>query len=62
VPPEQRARGTANGSAKLDDDRVREIRRRSAEGATQTALARQFGVSQPLIGQIIRRAAWAHVE
>jgi hypothetical protein len=61
---ERQAKGETNGRAKLTDDDVRAIRatyvlRSRTHG--QAALARQFGVSGPLIGQITRRELWRHV-
>lgn len=53
------ARGIKNGSAKLTDDMVREIRR-SSESAEQ--LARRFGITFSRISSIRRRATWKHVE
>lgn len=60
--PETRRRGTNNAAARLTDDTVRSIRARYAGGETQTALATAFGVSQPLVSQIIRRKIWTHLE
>jgi hypothetical protein len=52
--------GTKNGRAKLSDDQVRAIRLRYAlGGVTQQALADEFGMSQPVVSQIIRRAIWS---
>lgn len=60
--PETRRRGTNNGSARLTDEQVIDIRRQYADGATQLALAALFKVSQPLISQIVRRKVWTHLE
>ena len=58
-----KGRGERHGNAKLTEEQVREIRRRfDAGGVTQTALAGQYGVSQPLIGGIVRRKTWTHIE
>lgn len=55
--------GAAVGSAKLDDDKVREIRRLFATGGvTHVSLAVTYQVSRTLIGQIIRRKIWKHIE
>lgn len=55
--------GAAVGGSKLDDDKVREIRRLFAVGGfTHTGLAITYQVSRTLIGQIIRRKIWKHVE
>jgi DNA-binding transcriptional regulator YiaG len=53
-------KGIASPNSKLTDDEVREIR--GMEGrASQTVLARRFGVSQPVISAVLRREAWRHV-
>ena len=55
-------RGEANHHAKLNEQQVREIRNRfDAGSATQAALAREYGVSQPLIRGIVQRRYWKHV-
>lgn len=57
-----RLAGTRNAAARLTDDQVRTIRQRYADGARQVDLAADFDVTQGLISQIVRRAAWAHIE
>lgn len=57
--PERRARGAAMPNAKLDDEKVREIR---ASTATERELAMRYGVGTALIGQVRRRKAWRHVQ
>lgn len=55
--------GSAIGNARFSEDAVREIRERyAAGGVTQRQLAREYGVSQNAIGQVLRRVTWAHVE
>lgn len=54
--------GTGNPSAKLDDDKVREIRRMVAAGRPHTAIARQFGVAQSQIWLIKTGQTWSHVQ
>jgi transcriptional regulator len=46
---------------KLNDEKVREIRRLSDRGMSQRDLAWQFGVTQANISVIIRRKTWKHV-
>ena len=58
----ERFHGSNNPAARLTEDQVRSIRARYAEGARQVDLAADFGVTQGFISQIIRRAAWAHIE
>lgn len=56
------ARGTAHRSAKLDEDRVREIRRRRAGGEAVKDLALSYGVSTMAIYDIVNRKKWKHVD
>ncbi len=60
--PESIPRGARRGSAKLTDEFVREIRVMVGAGITQRAVARQVGVSQGIISEIVNRARWSHVE
>jgi len=54
--------GTRNGNAKMTDAIVQNIRRQYAAGSvSQASLAATYGVSQSLIGQIVRRVVWSHV-
>jgi hypothetical protein len=56
------ARGELNGMAKLNDEAVREILLRYANGGgTYQQLAIDYGVCSATIGQIIRREHWVHV-
>jgi hypothetical protein len=55
------ARGRALPQAKLTEDAVREIRRRSAEGKSQRAVAAEFGVTHDTVGKILRGKRWTHV-
>lgn len=52
---------TRPGNAKLDFEKVREIRRRHANGETTLSLAAAFGVSRMTIQSVIARRVWAHV-
>lgn len=61
--PDKLERGEDRWMAKLTEESVREIRRRyAAGGVSQYTLAREFGVSRPLIGMVIRRQWWKHVD
>jgi hypothetical protein len=55
-------RGERNHSAKLTDAAVREIRSRVELGEQKSAVARDFGVTDVLVGKVCRREAWRHVE
>jgi hypothetical protein len=54
-------RGSARPFAKLDEARVREIKRRLRAGERCAALGREFGVSECAIGFIKRGRTWGHV-
>lgn len=60
--PELRARGERNGSARLTENDVREIRARVAAGERQSDMAQRFGVTSASVWQIVHRVHWAHVE
>jgi hypothetical protein len=54
--------GENNGSSKLTDVQVREIRQRYSEGnITQQQLADKYGVSDGLISFVVTRRAWKHI-
>ena len=59
--PGRQARGERVATAKLTEGQVREIRRRLAEGANQSALAREYGVVHQLVSRIASRGIWKHV-
>jgi len=55
-------RGEQNGSAVLNPNQVRAIRRRYATGKiSQRALAREYRVDHGTVGHIVRRTTWSHV-
>ncbi len=55
-------RGEANYNAKLTEAKVREIRKLyAAGGITHQKIATRYGVSKPLIRNIVARKSWAHV-
>lgn len=47
--------------AKLDPDKVREIRRLSRDGLSQSQIAARYGVSARAIWQVVARKSWKHV-
>lgn len=59
--PEKTARGTKVYGAKLNEDAVRQIRARSANGAAAATLAAEFNVSADAIRRVLRRDDWKHV-
>lgn len=55
-------RGSRCTHAKLSEAQVATIRERCAGGLTQAAVAREYEVSESLIGTIVRREKWRHVQ
>jgi transposase len=49
------------GTARLKSDSVREMRRLAADGMSQRAIARRFGVSKNAVTSVVSRRTWAHV-
>jgi hypothetical protein len=54
-------RGARNGQAKLDEDRALLILEMAAKGHSQGDIARRFGVSRQVVGDIINGRRWRHV-
>ncbi|RJS14624.1 hypothetical protein DRW03_34685 [Corallococcus sp. H22C18031201] len=55
-------RGSRVGSAKLDEQRVRELRREWCAGnVTQKLLAKRYGIDPSSVSGIVRGKTWAHV-
>jgi hypothetical protein len=55
----QDVRGEKNGSSKLTEEDVLQIRYLVAHGKTQRATAEQFHVHESLVNHIVHRRAWA---
>lgn len=56
------ARGVRNGSSRLTDAQVVEIRSRAMMGENLTALARAYRVGRTTVRHIVRMDTWRHVE
>lgn len=59
IPPHKH--GSENGSAKLDEEKVREIKQEIRSGKSCNSLAPIFGVSKQTILRIKNGVNWAHV-
>ncbi len=62
--PETVLRGEGHGNAKLNEEQVREIRRRYRKGRRgrgYAALGREFGVDQSTVASIVNWKSWTHV-
>lgn len=54
--------GEDNGTAKLTDEQVLEIRQRYAvENISQRQLGREYGISGVWVGKIVNREKWKHL-
>jgi hypothetical protein len=54
-------RGSGNSNAKLNEDAVREIRRRAADGESRASIAAAFGLHVGSINNVVTRCRWGHV-
>jgi hypothetical protein len=55
-------KGENHSQSRLNDEKIREIRRLVKSGIAQTHVARKFGIHQSQISNIARGRAWAHVQ
>lgn len=55
-------RGVNAHSAKLDDEKVRQIRSLAASGIKQKEIALQFGITRPSVSMIVNHKTWRHVD
>lgn len=53
--------GSQHHLSKLDDDKIRQIRKLHSEGISQRVIAKKFGITQPNVGYITRGETWRHV-
>lgn len=56
------ARGEKQGSSKLTEEAVQEIRLRVDAGEQQVHLAREFRISKTVMSMTVNRKIWRHVE
>ena len=59
--PERLARGDRNGSAKITEADIPDIRERLARKESQASIAADYGVKQPTISRIGSYETWKHV-
>ncbi len=60
--PERQVRGERQGSAKLTEAAVRDIRMLASQGCSLRELATKYGVSDTTINTVVARKWWKHVE
>lgn len=58
----QVVRGERNGNARITADEVREMRRRNSDGERQVSLAKDYGITQATVSNIVLRKTWKHIE
>lgn len=56
------AKGSQNGSSKLKEHQIVEIRQKLETGLSCCAIAKEYGVSNQLINRIKQNQCWTHVE
>lgn len=56
------SRGERRPAAKLDEEKVRLIRRLRKLGFTQSKIATLTGVSRPAVGYVLQGKSWSHVQ
>jgi hypothetical protein len=59
--PEPRPRGDRHPTAKLTNEIIPILRARAAAGETTRALAREYGVTGPVVWFAIRGVTWKHI-
>ncbi len=59
--PEIKLQGSRHGGAKLEESDVLEIRERTGDGESLSAVARDYGVTPQLIWRIHHRKSWTHI-
>lgn len=59
--PERQARGERQGSAKLTEAQVVEMRTLRTQGWTLLELAKRYATTQTNVSTIVRRLGWKHV-
>ena len=55
------SRGERHHSAVLTDEKVREIRARSAAGESYARIAQEYGVAETTVSRVARGLRWKHV-
>ena len=55
----RQARGERNGSAKLTQEQVKNLRAEYSAGTVQIALAARYGISQSQVSDIVRDKSWS---
>lgn len=53
--------GTKNGRSKVNDKKVKQIRKEYSNGSNQVTLAKKYGIDQTNISRIVRGDTWSHV-
>lgn len=59
---ERDARGEVQGSAKLTNEAIREMRILHSQGVSQTRLGQIYDVTQSTVSRVVLRKGWKHIE
>lgn len=57
----RQAKGSKNGAAVANEEKVREIRRLFASGLSRAEIRQRVGLAETCVNRIIRRVTWHHV-
>lgn len=57
----RQVKGIEVNTSKLNEDQVREIRQRYADGERSADLSAEYGVNKNMIWKIVTRQNWKHV-
>ena len=53
--------GVRNGFSVLTEENIRDIRRHSEDGASNRAIAAEYGINAGHVSRIVNRKVWSHV-
>lgn len=56
------AKGSRNGYSKLTEEDIPKIRHLYNDGLTQKEIGKMYGVSQTVLGKVVRGITWRHVK
>jgi hypothetical protein len=58
----RQAKGEKNGSAKLTENDVKDIRKLRVSGMLLKEISKRYGIGVSTVGQIVNRRLWKHVD
>lgn len=58
---DRQAKGSSQGSAKLTEEQILEIRQAYSLGETQQSIANRYKIDQRHVSRIVRKESWKHI-